>query len=142
MKVLLHAFNLKIKERFKIAHTTRDSQEALVVELQDVIGEHQAVSGLGETTANPYYHVDLRAMQQEVESLRTTIETYRISDTVVESSSPGSPEHFWQTLVSSSNQSSVYPLRFRYCSARLVRQEDRATLIPTLGTQPGQGSRV
>ena len=98
MKLLLHAFNLRIRERFKIAHTTRDSQEALVVELQDTTRENQAVSGLGETTANPYYHADLRAMEKEVESLREMIEMYQISDTVVESGSFGSPEHFWQTL--------------------------------------------
>ena len=98
MKLLLHPFNLRIKERFTIAHTTRDSQEALVVELQDVDKHDQPVSGLGETTANPYYHVDLPGMQQELESLREIIEGYRISDAPVEHEAAGSPEHFWQTL--------------------------------------------
>ena len=98
MKLSLHAFNLRIKERFKIAHTTRDSQEALVVELQDATSKRVVVSGLGETTANPYYHVDLSAMQREIERLRTMIEAYQMSDTVIESGAVGSPEHFWQTL--------------------------------------------
>ena len=98
MKLLLHPFNLRIKERFTIAHTSRDSQEALVVELQDAGPAGLPHSGLGETTANPYYHVDLPGMQQELERLRETIQHYRISSTPVKEGDEGTPEHFWQTL--------------------------------------------
>ena len=98
MKLLLHPFNLRIKERFTIAHTTRDSQEALVVELQDTDPQGLPISGFGETTANPYYHVDLPGMQRELNGLREIIENYRVSDTLVEEDSEGSPEHYWQTL--------------------------------------------
>ena len=94
MKLTLHPFNLRIKERFTIAHTSRDSQEALVVELQD----GNSVSGLGETTANPYYHVDLPGMQQQLDDLREIIEQYRISNTQVAEGAEGSPEHFWQLM--------------------------------------------
>ena len=99
MKLSLHPFNLKIKERFTIAHTSRDSQEALVVALQDTTGSGQRAIGLGETTANPYYHVDLPTMQQTLESLRPLIEDYQISDTRVKAGEPGSPEHFWKTML-------------------------------------------
>ena len=98
MKLFLHPFNLRIKERFTIAHTTRDSQEALVVELEDTDSSGSLISGLGETTANPYYHVDLPGMQQELDGLRETIENYRISDRLVEGGSEGTPEHFWQIM--------------------------------------------
>ena len=94
MKVLLHAFDLRIKERFTIAHTSRDSQETLVVELQDA---HSA-SGLGETTANPYYHVDLPGMHRQLNELREIIEKYQISSALVAEGTAGSPEHFWQTM--------------------------------------------
>ena len=97
MKLLLHAFNLRIKERFTIAHTSRDSQEALVVELQNE-DEDLRVSGLGETTANPYYHVSVPAMQQELEALRQMIEEYSISRVPIDLGAEGSPEHFWQVM--------------------------------------------
>ena len=98
MKLRLHPFNLRIKERFTIAHTSRDSQEALVVELQDTDGSDSSISGLGETTANPYYHVDLPGIQRELEDLRQVIESYPISNTQVEEGAEGSPEYFWQTM--------------------------------------------
>ena len=98
MRLQLHPFNLRIKERFTIAHTSRDSQEALVVELQDSDALGQSVSGLGETTANPYYHVDLPGMQRELNDLRETIERYAISNVPVAEGAEGSPEHFWRTL--------------------------------------------
>ena len=98
MKLLLHAFNLRIKERFTIAHTSRDSQEALVVELQDEDEQRRLISGLGETTANPYYHVSVPDMQQELESIREVIEGYRISNVPVNEGETGSPEHFWQMM--------------------------------------------
>lgn len=73
MKLSLHPFNLKIKERFTIAHTSRDSQEALVVALRDHAADGRDVTGLGETTANPYYHVDLPTMQHTSRNLLALI---------------------------------------------------------------------
>ncbi len=94
MKLYLHAVDLKIRETFRIAREVRDIQEALIVELQ----ENQngtLLSGLGETTANPYYGFDIHTMQQELEQLRELIETYQIGD---KGHTAGKPEDFWQYL--------------------------------------------
>ncbi|MDW7692786.1 dipeptide epimerase [Flammeovirgaceae bacterium SG7u.111] len=52
MKLTLHKFDLRLKNTFRIAHSARDVQETLVVEL-----EHDGVIGYGEATASTYYNV-------------------------------------------------------------------------------------
>lgn len=98
MKVILHAFDLKIKDTFKISRETRDSQETLIVELEDKNAEGEVVSGLGETTANPYYGFTVEKMQEEIEGLKEMIENFKISDIHQESAHAGKPESFWEHL--------------------------------------------
>lgn len=98
MKLLLHTFDLKIKETFRIAHQVRDIQETLIVELQDTDINGNRVSGLGETTANPYYGFDIQTMRSELESLRGYIEKYQIIEKTTGSRESGPPEDFWDYL--------------------------------------------
>ncbi|MFP4505718.1 MAG: dipeptide epimerase [Cyclobacteriaceae bacterium] len=106
MKVILHTFDLKIRDRFKIAHQERDSQETLIVELQDTDARGNTVSGFGETTANPYYGFTVEKMQAEIEALREHIENFSITDQSEASSLAGKPEAFWQHLFPHLKQSS------------------------------------
>ena len=69
MKLLFHTFDLRLKHTFTIAHTSRDVQRTLIVELQD---EH--FSGLGEATANIYYGVTVENMIAALESVRHIVE--------------------------------------------------------------------
>lgn len=98
MKLLLHAFELKIKETFRISREVRDVQEALVVELQDADQQGNKISGLGETTANPYYGFDIDTMQAELERLRDIIEKFQITETASSDGLAGSPEKFWSYI--------------------------------------------
>jgi L-alanine-DL-glutamate epimerase-like enolase superfamily enzyme len=98
MKIILHTFDLKIRDRFKIAHQERDSQETLIVALQDVDADGNTVIGLGETTANPYYGFTVESMQEEIEQLRAHIENFQIINTAQASGLSGRPEAFWEHL--------------------------------------------
>jgi L-alanine-DL-glutamate epimerase-like enolase superfamily enzyme len=98
MKTILHTFDLKIKDRFKIAHHERDSQETLIVELQAVNADGSTISGFGETTANPYYGFTIERMQDEIEQLREHIENFSITDKSEASGLAGKPEAFWEHL--------------------------------------------
>lgn len=98
MKLLLHAFNLKIKETFRIAHQVRDVQETLIIELKDTDLKGNNISGLGETTANPYYGFDIHTMQNELENMRELIEKYQVEEKLSGSGSEGRPEDFWDYL--------------------------------------------
>ncbi|WPP48269.1 dipeptide epimerase [Catalinimonas niigatensis] len=98
MKVKLHAFDLKIRDTFKIARETRDSQETLIVELEDRNVQGDIVSGLGETTANPYYGFTVEKMQEEIEGLREMIENFEINNIQEGSGLAGKPETFWEYL--------------------------------------------
>lgn len=93
MKIKLHAFDLKIRDRFTIARETRDIQETLIVELEDKNAEGKMVSGLGETTANPYYGFTVEKMQEEIENLREIIESFEIGG-----QTENKPEGFWKLL--------------------------------------------
>ncbi|MEK6476150.1 dipeptide epimerase [Catalinimonas sp. 4WD22] len=98
MKIKLHAFDLKIRDRFTIARETRDIQETLIVELEDKNANGKIVSGLGETTANPYYGFTVEKMQEEIEGLREMIESFEISDIQEGSGLAGKPAAFWEHL--------------------------------------------
>jgi L-alanine-DL-glutamate epimerase-like enolase superfamily enzyme len=98
MKVILHTFDLKIRDRFKIAHQERDQQETLIVELQDTDAQGNTVSGLGETTANPYYGFTVEKMQDDIEALREQIEQFSITDKTEAGGLAGRPEAFWEHL--------------------------------------------
>lgn len=98
MKLLLHAFDLKIKDTFRISREVRDIQETLVVELQDTDHAGNNISGLGETTANPYYGFDIDSMQADLERLREAIEKYQITETSASNELAGPPEDFWHYI--------------------------------------------
>jgi len=98
MKVVLHTFELKIKDRFKIAHHERDVQETLIIELQDTDSEGNVLSGFGETTANPYYGFTVERMREEVENLRELIEHFQFAETEQLGQPSGPPEKFWSYL--------------------------------------------
>lgn len=98
MKLRLHTFNLKIRDTFRISREARDVQETLIVELQDMDAQGNICSGLGETTANPYYHFDVDTMEQELNQLREVIEQYNLT-TQAPSTQAGTPEDFWQYML-------------------------------------------
>lgn len=95
MKLLLHAFDLKIKDTFRISREVRDVQETLIVELKDTDRDGNPISGLGETTANPYYGFDIDTMQAELEQLREVIEKYQLMEDPASDGLAGPPENFW-----------------------------------------------
>jgi len=98
MKVKLHAFDLKIKDRFKIARESRDAQETLIVELEDTNEKGEVLKGFGETTANPYYGFTVESMREEIEKLRDIIEQFELSNKATDSKQSGSPEVFWHYM--------------------------------------------
>ncbi|MGA9637607.1 dipeptide epimerase [Flavobacterium sp.] len=83
MKLILRAFDLKLKHTFTISRESIDIQPSLIVELKD--GEF---SGFGEATSNPYYNITIPKMTSELETLRS----------VIESSSDETPEIFWNKI--------------------------------------------
>lgn len=97
MKLLFHPHILRYKYRFKIAHTTRDVQETLIVELQDIDHNGNVISGFGEATDNPYYHVTVEGMMEELEKIRLQIEAYTLAD-VQNGQQAGTPEAFWDEM--------------------------------------------
>ncbi len=96
MKLSLHEFDLKLKERFKIAHSVRDSQETLIVELQDTT--RPDLSGLGEATANTYYGFTIETMRRELDTLRELVESYQLTEDRANPAEAGTPEDFWEAL--------------------------------------------
>ena len=83
MKLILREYNLKLKHTFTISRESIDFQPSLIVELQE-----DGFSGFGEATSNPYYKTTVPVMMQDLEKIRTTIES-----TVNET-----PEDFWSKI--------------------------------------------
>lgn len=80
MKLILRRFDLPLRHTFTISYDSRDTQETLIVELQE-----GSFSGYGEATANPYYGVTVEGMMDVLEKLRPVIEKYTLE----------SPQVFW-----------------------------------------------
>lgn len=97
MKLLFHPYSLHYKYRFKIAHTTRDVQDTLIVELQDTDADGNVISGFGEATDNYYYNVTIEGMKNELEKIKPQIEAYNLTNTQFNSQS-GTPEAFWDEM--------------------------------------------
>ena len=97
MKLLFHPHILRYKYRFKIAHTTRDVQETLIIELQDTDQDGNVISGFGEATDNPYYHVTVEGMMDELEKIRPQIEAYILTN-AQNGKQAGTPETFWDEM--------------------------------------------
>ena len=83
MKLILREYNLKLKHTFTISRESIDFQPSLIVELQE-----DGFSGFGEATSNPYYKTTVPVMMQDLEKIRTTIES-TINET---------PEDFWSKI--------------------------------------------
>lgn len=83
MKLILREYTLKLKHTFTISRESIDVQPSLIVELQS---ENHA--GFGEATSNPYYHITVPMMIQDLEKLRT----------IIESTKDETPEFFWNKM--------------------------------------------
>lgn len=70
MKVKYHSVQMPLRHTFTIAHGSTSVQESFIVELT-----HNGKSGFGEATANPYYKITVPLMIEQVESVRSMIET-------------------------------------------------------------------
>ena len=83
MKLILREYNLKLKHTFTISRESIDFQPSLIVELQE-----DGFSGFGEATSNPYYKTTVPVMMQDLEKIRTVIES-AVNET---------PEDFWSKI--------------------------------------------
>lgn len=83
MELILRAYNLKLKHTFTISRESIDEQPSLIVELKS--GE---LSGYGEATSNPYYHITVPIMIADLEKIRP----------IIESTANETPEVFWAKL--------------------------------------------
>jgi len=70
MELILREFNLKLKHTFTISRESIDFQPSLIVELKN-----GGYSGFGEATSNPYYKTTVAIMMQDLEKIRSLIET-------------------------------------------------------------------
>jgi L-alanine-DL-glutamate epimerase-like enolase superfamily enzyme len=83
MKLFLEEHLLELKHTFTISRTSRDSQPSLIVKLVD--GNY---TGLGEATANPYYHITVKKMMDDLIHIQS----------IIESNSNLTPEDFWSVI--------------------------------------------
>jgi L-alanine-DL-glutamate epimerase-like enolase superfamily enzyme len=83
MKLILRTYNLKLRHTFKISRKSIDFQPSLIVELQD-----SGLSGYGEATSNPYYHITLEILQNDIEKIRA----------ITEATLDETPDAFWLKL--------------------------------------------
>lgn len=83
MELILRAYNLKLKHTFTISRESIDFQPSLIVELKS-----DRFSGFGEATSNPYYKITVPNMMQDLEKIRTLIET----------ATNETPEDFWTKI--------------------------------------------
>lgn len=83
MELILRTYKLKLKHTFTISRQSYDSKLVLIVELKD--GEF---SGYGEASENPYYHIEIDDMIQDLSSIKKIIE---INDRIA-------PETFWNKM--------------------------------------------
>ena len=83
MKLILKPYKLKLKHTFTISRESHDTQDTLVVQLED--GEF---SGYGEATSNPYYGITIDKMMGDISSVQSLVET----------ANSLTPEQFWQLL--------------------------------------------
>ncbi len=70
MELILREYNLKLKHTFTISRESIDFQPSLIVELKS-----DGFSGFGEATSNPYYKTTVPVMMQDLEKIRSVIET-------------------------------------------------------------------
>lgn len=85
MKLIIRAYDLKLKHTFTISRKSIDFQPSLIVELQE--GDF---SGFGEATSNPYYNITIEILQRDIEQIRT----------LIEATSNETPDEFWNKISS------------------------------------------
>lgn len=83
MKLVLHTFDLHLKNTFKIARDVYDTRKNVIVELQD-----EGFSGFGEAITQTYYNVSVESIFENAEKVRSKIESYTLK----------TPEEFWRFL--------------------------------------------
>jgi len=86
MQLFLKSYKLKLKHKFTISRESYNTQSSLIVELKD-----NNVSGFGEATSNPYYKITVSKMINDIEHLRS----------VIESTKDETPEEFWNKMYQS-----------------------------------------
>ncbi|MDG2195188.1 MAG: dipeptide epimerase [Polaribacter sp.] len=83
MNITLHSYNLELKHTFTISRESHDFQPSLVVELT-----HNGISGFGEATSNPYYHISVENMIADINKQQE----------LIKSLSEETPEIFWEKI--------------------------------------------
>ena len=78
MNLTLHTFSLPLRHTFTIAYDSRDTQDTLIVEL-----EQNGLRGFGEATSNPYYGVTIESMKEALEGVRDQIEAEDLTEPVL-----------------------------------------------------------
>ncbi len=81
MKLSYFVKDLPLTHTFTIAHQSRDIQDTLIVKLEDA-----SFYGLGESTTNPFYGIDIDNMVERLEAFRETIESNKWQN----------PEELWE----------------------------------------------
>jgi L-alanine-DL-glutamate epimerase-like enolase superfamily enzyme len=68
MNLHVQGLDLPLKHRFTIAHQSREVQETLIVRL-----EEDGLFGLGESTTNPFYGINLDNMREALEKFKPVL---------------------------------------------------------------------
>ncbi|MEN8788042.1 MAG: dipeptide epimerase, partial [Flavobacteriaceae bacterium] len=71
LKLELKPYRLKLRHRFRISRDAYDYQDSLIISLSS-----RGHVGYGETTANPYYGMELGDMMENIKAIRSDIEAY------------------------------------------------------------------
>jgi L-alanine-DL-glutamate epimerase-like enolase superfamily enzyme len=74
MKILLSEHDMKLKYPFSISRHTYYSQPNITIELHD-----QGVSGYGEATLNPYYHISIDNLKSTFELMKPRLKSHKFS---------------------------------------------------------------
>lgn len=83
MQLILKPYDLKLQHTFTISRESYDIQPTLIVELKN--GEF---SGYGEATSNPYYHITIPKMMEDLKLL----------EPLIAENSNLTPEAFWEKM--------------------------------------------
>ena len=75
IKLIIHNYNLQLKNPFRITHVTRTEQPTMIVELK--LG---SLSGFGEATPISYYGLNISEMVKTLEGFKATIEKTSFED--------------------------------------------------------------
>ena len=83
MELILRPYELQLKHTFTISRESIDVQPSLIVELKS-----DGKSGFGEATSNPYYHITVPMMINDLEKIRD----------IIEKTNDETPEQFWTKI--------------------------------------------